>query len=81
MGFSINVQKVQEILLADQQWHPAMPGSFEIVNYEFEVGNRRVLGGGGATGISEIGVTWRDPVSGDHYACPLSSVLAVKFSP
>ena len=79
MDLSIDATKIAAVLLNDGKWHRVKEGSFDLVSYEFREGNRSVLGGGGAAGISESGARWEEPEDGDHYACPLSSILAVKY--
>lgn len=75
----VDVRRVAAILLGDGQWHAVEEGSFEVGTYEFKDGNRIVLGGGGAAGVSETGATWKLSVSGQRCACPLSSIVAVRF--
>lgn len=75
----VDVRKVAAVLLGDGHWHAVEIGSFEVGTYEFQEGSRIVLGGGGASAVSEIGATWRETPNGHRYACPLSSILAVKY--
>lgn len=79
MAISIDTGKISAVLLGDGKWHAVKEGTFDIGSYEFREGTRLVLGGGGAAGISETGATWDDPQDGERYACPLSSILAVKY--
>ncbi len=79
MGISIDTGKIGAVLLGDGKWYAVKEGTFDIGSYEFREGNRLVLGGGGAAGISETGATWNDPQDGERYACPLSSILAVRY--
>lgn len=79
MAISIDTGKIGAVLLGDGKRHAVKEGMFDIGSYEFREGNRLVLGGGGATGISETGATWDDPQDGERYVCPLSSILAIKY--
>jgi len=78
MSLAIETKRIEAILLRDGKWHHVAPGSFDLSTYQFKQGDRQVLGGGGATGVSEVGATWIGTEDQLRYACPLSSIVAVK---
>lgn len=77
---AIEADRIAAVLLADGNWHPVKPSSFEIGTYQFKAGDRTVLGGGAASRLSELGTTWRNPAGDEWFACPLSSILAVRYT-
>lgn len=78
MSLAIVTDKVEGVLLADK-WHDVKPGSFTVDAYEFIEGGKTVLAGGQVQGITSTGAKWTEP-TGTVVACPLTAVLAVKWS-
>lgn len=79
MPLAIETRTIQAILLTDGKWHHVADASFDLSTYQFKKGDKMVLGGGGATGVSEVGATWIDLEEGSRYGCPLSSIVAVRY--
>ena len=79
MSLSIDTKYVKAVLLLDGKWHHVAEASFDFGTYEFQRGSTLVLGGGGASGVSEVGACWIDVEEGARYGCPLSSIVAVKY--
>lgn len=77
MSLAIDVDKVQEVLLADG-WHAVAGHSFSLDSYEYLHQDFVLLGGGQVEGISSLGATWRQH-DGATIVCPLTAILAVKW--
>ena len=79
MSVLIDVADVEQVLLTDG-WHVVRDYSFDIDAYQFkEAHGRRILAAGGAAEqVSPTGATWTEP-DGAVVACPLSSILAIKW--
>lgn len=85
MSMLIHIEKVSEVLLADG-WKPVKQdkedgnsfSSFDFDAYEFysyrdaETGDYHMAYEGG------VGASWTTP-SGEKIACPISSILAVRY--
>ena len=78
MSLAIDVKRVEQVLLADG-WHRVADRSFDLDAYEFMQGGRAVLAGGAPTLAPSTGATWHEP-NGSMLACPIITVLAVKWA-
>ena len=76
MSLSIDVNRVEKVLLADG-WHHVAEQSFDLDAYEF-VDEGVTVHGGGATGITATGYVFRTQ-KGAVIAGPLTAVLAVAY--
>ena len=77
MSLSIDVAKVDEVLLADGEWHRVTDHSFNLDAYEFEADGHNVLAGAEVAGVPSTGATWREG-DGSVFHCPVTAILAVK---
>jgi hypothetical protein len=80
MSLSIDVERVEQVLLADGKWHRVMGKSFTTGAYEFEEQGRTIVAGGRVAGVPATGAEWRE-AGGSIVACPLTAVLAVRLAP
>ncbi len=79
MSLAIDTLRIKAVLLADGKWHAVKDASLNLDMYEFKEGDKLLLGAGGATVVSEMGARWQESKRGERLACPLSSILAVKY--
>lgn len=86
MGPSIDLNDVTAVLLTDGVWHAVEGATAVVGSYEFRHNGRAVLGGGGTTGVSQMGLAWKLPrkrktqgSAEEWLAVPLSSILAVRY--
>ena len=86
MGPSIDLSDVIAVLLTDGVWHAVESATAVVGSYEFRHNGRAVLGGGGTTGVSQMGLAWKLTRKGktqgsaeEWLAAPLSSILAVRY--
>ncbi len=76
MSLAIDVDRVDQVLLADG-WHHVADHSFDLDAYEFMHDGRAVLAGGQVSLVPSTGARWTEP-DGSVVACPMTAILAVK---
>lgn len=78
---AIETHHITAVLLTDGRWHAVRAGSFRLETYQFDTGERVVLGAGMAGRGSELGAIWLGARACHQFACPLSSIVAVRYDP
>lgn len=86
MSMLIHIEKVSEVLLADG-WKPVKQykedglsfSSFDFDAYEFYSSHDAKTGDYRMTYEGGVGAHWTTP-SGEMIACPISSILAVRYT-
>lgn len=72
----IDLEKITAVLLLDGEWHDVRKGTFKAEGYinaeEGECDVTKCL-------ATKAGVTWVDAETGDGFACPVSSIGAIKY--
>jgi hypothetical protein len=71
----INIKDVLAVLLPDGTWHNVHEGSFSLEESCQFTG----FGQGKDRRIFERAATWTEQREGERYACPVSSIVAVRY--
>lgn len=81
MSIAIDPARILAVLLPDGIWHEVAEGTFALGPYEFLAsGDRRIgFGEGGNITVPSTGATWKEYKTGERYACPMTSIKAVRF--
>lgn len=76
MSLAIDIDDVTAVLLKDGVWYEVDDRSFDIDSYEYLRGDRVMLGGGTAEGITAPGFAFIN--EGVELCGPLTEVVAVR---
>ncbi len=79
MSLAIDIHKVESVLLPDGKWYAIADKSFKLDSYDFVEEGKTVVGGGQVQGVPSTGATWKDNM-GKRFACPLTAILAIRYS-
>ncbi len=75
---SIPCKKVIAVLLPDGQWRGIDESSFEIGELAYADADGTILGTSEEVVSPRSGASWTEGRSGEHYSCPITSILAVR---
>ncbi len=79
MSLQIDNHHVDAVLLPDGKWYSVSEKSFTVDSYEFTEEGKSLVAGSQPQGPALLGATWKDNM-GKRFACPLTAVLAVRFT-
>lgn len=79
MSLPIDNHHVEAILLPDAKWYAVAEKSFTVDTYEFTEAGKTFVEGCQPEGIAALGATWKDNM-GKRFTCPLTAILAVRFT-
>ena len=79
MSLAVQIKKIVGVLLDDGDWHEVRPGSMAVNKFELADGDDTLVRGGSISGVSCMGLAFKENEGGLMIACPITSVKAVRY--